>query len=88
MASGVTSGAWGYSMPQMAFLNNKAEYGNVPLTYQLGLTSTPVDLPGSPLLNANTSFYSVVPTNVEFGKKNKNLKKKLLKEIRYLKSSR
>jgi len=79
MASGVTSGAWGYSMNQLAGITNIAEMNGVPLTYQLGLTSTP-SLP-SPLLAANKSFYNVP----SFGKRKKV--KSILRDIRLLKKN-
>jgi hypothetical protein len=68
--SGISAGAWGYSPQMVAGLNNRVEYKDYPLTYQLGLTSTPVGWNNgqNPLINANASYYS---TN-RFGRKNKN----------------
>jgi len=68
MANGVISGAWGYSPQMVAGLNPIMEKGNTPLSYQLGLTSTPMNYgPGGQrytLSNTNNSFY-----NPAFGKK-------------------
>ena len=71
MASGIVSGPWGYSPRQIAGMSNTAEFGDSPLTYQLGLNSRPPTFSNtemiSPLTVANKGFYSA-----GFGKKNKN----------------
>jgi len=73
MATGISSGAWGYSPQMVASMNN--EMGS-DLTYQLSLTSkTPTGNMVSPLTTANNSWYSV-----NFGKK-----KRKDSEFNYLK---
>jgi hypothetical protein len=57
MATGISSGAWGYSPKMVAGINNSMEYQNIPLTYQLSLTSTPVNNKMSPLTAVNKSYY-------------------------------
>ena len=83
MPSGISSGAWGYSPQMVSGMNNKLEHRGVPLTYQLGLTSTPVNWNqgGNPLLNANKNWYSRTP----FGK-SKDLTKEICES--FLKSNK
>jgi hypothetical protein len=85
MASGVSSGTWGYSPLQVAGMNEVAEYKNTPLTYNLGLTSVTPSFEGdnfiSPLTTANKGFYTVS----RFGKKPKRTLKSILRDIRFLK---
>jgi len=64
MATGIVSGAWGYSPQNVAGMANAAEFDNKPLTYQMGLTSRPPTFGKngemiSPLTVANKSYYSV-----------------------------
>jgi hypothetical protein len=88
MATGISAGAWGYSPQQVAGILKSAEFGDNPLTYQLGLNSRPPSFGGngemiSPLTVANAGYYST-----GFGKRNKRNKrssKKALSEINYLK---
>ena len=92
MATGIVSGAWGYSPKEVSGILNAAEFKNQPLSYQLGLNSRQptFDSNGqmvSPLTVANNGFYNITG----FGKKNskKNSKKHSNKikhsEITYLK---
>jgi hypothetical protein len=74
MATGIVSGAWGYSPQMIAGMANPAELYNKPLTYQESITSIPPNGTRSPLTLANEKYYS---TN--FGKKKK------MNEITYLK---
>ena len=64
MPTGIVSGAWGYSPQQVAGMDKVAEFGDSPLTYQLGLNSRPPVNMVSPLTVANKGFYSA-----GFGKK-------------------
>ncbi len=64
MSTGIVSGAWGYSPQQVAGMSKVAEFGDSPLTYQLGLNSRPPINMVSPLTVANKGFYST-----SFGKK-------------------
>ena len=83
--SGISAGAWGYSPQMIAGLDKRVEYKNIPLTYQLGLTSTPVgwNEGQNPLLNANAGYFSPTP----FGKRrlrrlvNFGAKKELTREM-------
>jgi len=87
--SGIVSGAWGYSPQMVAGLDKRVEYKNTPLTYQLGLTSTPVgwNKGQNPLINANAGYYSTTPFGrrrmrrlVNFGAK-KNLTMEMCQEF-------
>ena len=68
MPTGIVSGAWGYSPRYVAGMSKAAEFGDSPLTYQLGLNSRPPTFSNndmvSPLTVANKGFYSA-----GFGKK-------------------
>jgi hypothetical protein len=87
MPTGIVSGAWGYSPQNVAGMKNSAEFGDQPLTYQLGLTSVPPTFSKesgemvSPLTVANKGYYSKQPG---FGKRKTNdvvyLKKQLKKK--------
>ena len=65
MPTGIVSGAWGYSPQYVAGMSKAAEFGDSPLTYQLGLNSRPPINMVSPLTVANKGFYSA-----GFGKSN------------------
>ena len=89
MASGIASGAWGYSPNQVAGLLGVAELGNKPLTYQNGLTSIPGvfvkdDRYISPISIANNIYDINDNYDISsFGKKGKRGKKG--SDINYLK---
>jgi len=53
MATGIASGAWGYSPQMVAGMDRPSEIDGKALTYQLGLTSTPVIDQISPLTVAS-----------------------------------
>jgi hypothetical protein len=82
MVTGVSSGAWGYSPQMVAGMNSPMEMNGKPLTYDLNLTSVPVNFNGdtyiSPLTTINKGFYSKNPS--EFGKK--SAKKSLTKRVK------
>jgi hypothetical protein len=82
MATGIVSGAWGYSPKEVSGILNAAEFKNQPLSYQLGLNSRQPTFNSdgqmvSPLTIANEGFYNVTT----FGKKRSNKNS----EITYLK---
>ena len=81
--SGISAGAWGYSPQMVGGLNNRVEYKNTPLTYQLGLTSTPVEWNDgqNPLINANAGYYSYSTTPFGRRKVNFGAKKELNREM-------
>lgn len=75
MASGIVSGAWGYSPKMVAGIDNTLESKDTPLTYQLGMTSTYVKFDNG---EYNSPLYSA------FGKKMNKIKE-TTKDISYLK---
>jgi hypothetical protein len=62
MATGVLSGAWGYSIPTVAGLLSRVERSKHPLTYESPLTSYPPTFDNgrfiSPLVVANKELYT------------------------------
>ena len=62
MPNGVTSGPWGYSIPQVGGLSPRSEIGLHPLFYEEALTSYPPRFINrqfvSPLTRANRALYS------------------------------